>query len=98
MSEQAFDKGAMELLAYMLTSARGLVDEPASYGPFRLVDGVSRLCDLLIAKGHPESVFLKKLKDKIDDRKFVLMTDAGAFVSLMDETVIDITKALMKKI
>ncbi len=98
MSEQAFDSGAMELLAYMLTSARGLVDEPATYGPFRLVDGVSRLCDLLIAKGHPEAVFLQNLKNKIDERKFVLMTDAEAFVALMDEIVIDITKALMKKV
>ncbi len=97
MSEQEFDSGAMELMAYMLTSARGLVDEPATYGPFRLVDGASRLCELLIAKGHPDKAFLEGLKAKIDERKFVLMTDADAFVALVDETVIDVTRALMKK-
>ena len=97
MSENEFDSGVVELLAYMLTSARGLMDEPAVYGPFRLVDGVSRLCDLLIARGHPDTAFLEELKTKIDERKFVLMTDVGAFVSLMDETIIDVTRMLMKK-
>jgi len=96
MSTKEFDSGVIELMAYMLTSARGLMDEPATYGPFRLVDGVSRLCDLLIAQGHPKKAFLEELKAKIDERKFVLMTDVGAFVALMDETIIDVTRALMK--
>ncbi len=40
-------KKLFELIGYMLSSARGLVDEQNMYGPFRHVEGVSRLCSIL---------------------------------------------------
>ena len=39
------------LLCYMGSSARGLLDEPISYGPFRLIDGISRLIGILEEEG-----------------------------------------------
>lgn len=97
MNKAPYEGAVVELAAYMLTSARGLVDEPASYGPFRLLDGASRLFEILIDSGHPQSAGLKALKDKIDERKFVLMTDEAAFVALLDETVLDVTRLLAKQ-
>ena len=95
MDKKAFDKSSIELLAFMLTSARNLMDEPALYGPFRLVDGVSRFCELLSDSGHADSKFLLELKEKIDEEKFSVMSDVDSFVALMDETVLDITHLLM---
>jgi len=77
-----------ELIGYMLTSARGLIDEPQLYGPFRLMDGVSRLCGYLTEESTEYGDFFDHLKNTIDEKKFVLMTDEEAFVHLLDETVL----------
>jgi uncharacterized protein DUF6092 len=95
MEKSVPERETIELIAYMLTSARNLMDEPALYGPFRLMDGVSRLCDLLADTGHTDAEFLSTLKKKIDEGKFSVMTDVDSFVALMDETVLDITHLLM---
>ena len=96
MEKSSFNQGTIELIAFMLTSARNLMDEPALYGPFRLLDGVSRLCDLLTESGHTDAEFLSKLKEKIDEGKYSVMTDVDSFTALMDEVVLDITHLLMK--
>lgn len=95
MERKPFDRDSIELIAYMLTSARNLTDEPALYGPFRLLEGVSRLCDLLLEAGHSDKAFLTGLKEKIDNGKFSVMTDVESFTTLMDEVVLDITRLLI---
>ena len=97
MPENTVNTQLLELLAYMLTSARGLMDEPASYGPFRLIDGASRLCKTLADNGYEHSDFLKNLQHKIDERKFSVMNDADDFKALADEAVHELTLHLIKK-
>jgi len=92
MSEQTLQEGLFDLIGYMLTSARGLIDEPRMYGPFRLVDGVSRLCALLEQGETPNREFFTVLREKIDGGKFSVMTDEKAFVGLLDELVLEYTK------
>jgi hypothetical protein len=94
MDSQELQKGLFELIGYMLTSARGLVNEPPLYGPFRLVDGVSRLCSLLETEGGEYRAFYLQLKEKIDEKKFLVMTDEDAFIRMIDEAVLDYTKRL----
>lgn len=36
-----------ELLVYLITSARALPEEPASYGSIRLTEAASRLCRII---------------------------------------------------
>jgi hypothetical protein len=84
----------MELIGYMVTSARGLVDEPKSYGPFRLIEGASRLCELLSKEDGTDGQFLDELKQTIDETKFVLMTDMDAFVAMLDRATLVYTKKL----
>ncbi len=38
---------AVKLLCFMISSARGLLDEPKLYGPRRLVDAAEKLLELL---------------------------------------------------
>jgi hypothetical protein len=88
MSEQTLLEGLFDLIGYMLTSARGLVDEPRLYGPFRLVDGVSKLCTLFEHEDIPRKNFYTKLRKIIDEGKFSVMTDEKAFIGLLDELVL----------
>jgi len=37
-----------ELLVYLITSARALPEEPASYGSIRLTEAASRLCQIMV--------------------------------------------------
>jgi len=92
MSEHTLQAGLFDLIGYMLTSARGLVDEPRLYGPFRLVDGVSRLCTLLEQEASPHRDFFAGLREKIDEGKFSVMTDEKAFIALLDDAVLEYTK------
>jgi len=93
MAKNELNRSLFELLGYMLTSARGLIDEPPLYGPFRLIDGVSRLCGFLEdVAGYGD--FYSSLKEKIDERKFLVMTNTDEFVKLLDEAVLDYTKMM----
>lgn len=92
MSEQRLSDDLFDLIGFMLTSARGLVDEPRLYGPFRLVDGVSRLCALLEREDIARKTVYTSLREKIEAGKFSVMTDEKAFVELLDELVLMYTK------
>ena len=87
-------RGLFELTGYMLTSARGLIEEPQLYGPFRLLDGVSRLCGILEKEDSGYGDFFSELKAKIDEKKYTLMTDEDAFIRLMDDAVISFTRKM----
>jgi hypothetical protein len=96
MSDREIFRGLFELIGYMLTSARGLVNEPPIYGPFRLVDGVSRLCTLLENETSQYKDFFSMIKKKIDEKKFTVITDEATFIGMIDEVVLDYTKRLKK--
>lgn len=83
----------LKLFGYMVTSARGLVDEPKLYGPFRMLDCVSRFITLLDYEGLADD-FLKKERAKIDDIKDLLMRDERKFVESLDQVTIDLATAL----
>ena len=77
-----------QLLCYMGSSARGLLDEPASYGPSRLIDGVSRLIGILEEEEGIIEEELSRIKRLIDQGKFLAKTDQDQFRNLLDEVVI----------
>ena len=83
----------LKLFCYMVTSARGCIDEPKLYGPFRLVDCVERLISLLEGKGLADD-FLKREREKIAQEKYLLMGDEEGFVKFLDELVMDFTRKL----
>lgn len=97
MSNSELFRGLFDLIGYMLTSARGLVDEPGLYGPFRLIDGASRLCDLLIQEDDENREFYVAMKSKIDEKKFTVISDTQSFINLMDDVVIDFTRKLKER-
>ncbi|MDH5695374.1 MAG: DUF6092 family protein [Dehalococcoidia bacterium] len=93
IEEEKFRYDLLKLFCYIITSARGCLDEPKLYGPFRLVDSVERLITLLDSEGLADD-FLKKERAKIEKNKYLVMQDEKGFTKFLDELVIDFTKKL----
>ena len=74
------DEAAFRLATFLVTAARDLVDEPAIYGPFRMVDAVDRLM-----AGVFDDDFLRDLKPMLEREKQKVMSDRNAFVAWLDE-------------
>jgi hypothetical protein len=55
------------LITYLITSARGLLDEPAEYGIYRLLDTTGRLLEILEANQLMDDPFLQDLKNRISE-------------------------------
>jgi hypothetical protein len=69
-----------EHAVYLVASARDCLDEPLIYGPFRMIEGVSRLID-----AFPDDEFLARQKEVIDREKYEVMGDRDRFASWLDE-------------
>ena len=83
------------LIAYMISSARGLYDEPPDYGSFRLLDAAGRLLEILDTSGELDP-FLKNLKEEIDAEREGSMDDARQRQNL-ERWVIGIAQELRRR-
>ena len=73
------DDRAFRLATFLVTAARDVVDEPAIYGPFRMVDAVDRLM-----AGVFDDDFLAAMKAELETEKLKVMTDRDGFVAWLD--------------
>lgn len=69
-----------ELALYLVASARDCLDEPLIYGPFRMIEGVSKL----LARAGGDA-FLERAKATIDDEKYNVMGGREEFAAWLDE-------------
>jgi hypothetical protein len=83
------DKEIIKLFIYMVTSARGCVDEPKIYGPFRLIDSMGRLYSMLKENNLLGNEEVSKIIEKIDEKKYSCMTDEKEFVTMLDDVIDD---------
>ena len=86
MNENDFIK----LFTYIVTSARGCIDQPKIYGSFRLVDTASKLFYVLKSNNAISNDKISKIIDKIDEKKYSCMTDEEEFVNMIDEVINDL--------
>jgi len=92
------DDYLLELVAFLATSARGCIDEPPLYGPFRLIDALSRLIDLpKYVTCLKDDDFLHKIKAEIEEKKYSVMFDTEEFQGMLDSIVLQITKELRRR-
>ena len=87
MDKTKFGAQMFELVSYMSVSARNLLEEPARYGPFRLVDAASRLVDILKEHGL-ENEALLRVQAKIDAGKYDAMGTEAAFEQFLESVVL----------
>lgn len=87
-----------EVLAFLFSSAHLLVDEPHLYGTFRLVDAASRLMGFALESGLLEDEqFLRELKEDVDKRKFLLMTDEETYFQLLEDATRNMAKEMKRR-
>jgi len=87
-----------EVAVFLATSARGCIDEPPLYGPFRLLDALSKLAVFPeYARGLDPDTFLKEIKAIVDEKKFLVMYDVDGFKRAIDEIVEKFAKELQKR-
>jgi len=86
----------LKLFCYMITSARGCIDEPKAYGPLRLLDSVERIITLLDNQGLADD-FLKEKRAEIAISKFLSSRDKESFIGFMDKLVIDFARKLKRE-
>ena len=92
------DDYLLELVAFLATSARGCIDEPPIYGPFRLIDALSRLTDLpKYATCLKDDAFLHEIKAEIEEKKCSLIFDTEEFQDMLDSVVLQVTKELKRR-
>ncbi len=78
---------AMQLIAYLTSSAEISLQEPVHYGTLRLVDATSRLIGFMLENGEPDANgFLQSLKDEIDTKKLWAMWDQPAYFQFLRDT------------
>lgn len=83
------------LVSYMITSARGLYDEPDNYGIFRLIDSAGRLLAIMESAGMSD-VFINALRQQVDEERESSMDDESQKRNL-DMMVLKIAKELQNR-
>ncbi|GAP40131.1 DUF6092 family protein [Flexilinea flocculi] len=83
------------LVSYVITSARGLYDEPDNYGIFRLIDSAGRLLAIMESAGMSDD-FIASLREQIDEERESSMDD-DAQKRHLDAMVLKIARELQKR-
>ncbi|NPV86655.1 MAG: hypothetical protein HPY45_11685 [Anaerolineae bacterium] len=84
------------LIAYMLSSARGLYDEPADYAVFRLLDATGRLLEIMETNGLTDE-YLSMLKQQVDEEREGSMDEARQRQRL-DHIVLEMASEMEKRL
>ncbi len=85
-----------ELICYMVTSARNLIQENKLYGPLRLVDAVSRLVDVL-EKLDLKSPRLEVIQVRIKDGEDTVMESEEKFTAFLENLVMDLVPLMQDR-
>ena len=87
---------AIELLALLITSARTQMDEPAHYGPLRLLTATERLSAMIVERSSDKSTaFLREAIDKIPDMH-MNMSDVEGYTASLDELCREVAMCLLR--
>ena len=93
MEIEELKKELFAYLTFLAISARNCVEEPKLYGPLRLIDGASRLIEIM-EKAGVEDPFYHEIKKKIDRDKFTVMSDRNQFIKFLDDLTKDFSEKL----
>lgn len=92
------DDYLFEIAVFLATSALNCMDEPHLYGPFRLLDALSKIIDLpKYAPCLKEDPFLQRIKAIVDEKKFLVMYDVEEFRRAINEVVKMLAKELKRR-
>lgn len=83
--------GFHEIVGVLVASACGLLDEPPSYGPLRLIDSASRLIALLEEHGL-SSQRLTEVREKIEEGKTICIGPPNEWRQFLESLLMSIVE------
>jgi len=95
MDREQLKGSFFELLTFLTVSARNCVEEPKLYGPFRLIDGASKLIEILEGEALADE-FLLKLRKKIEEEKYSVMSNKNGFIKFLNDLTLSFADELKK--
>jgi hypothetical protein len=94
--ENILEDEHFQLLAFLLTSARGCIDEPPIYGPLRLIDAADKLISIIVKKYGRQLTELQEIRRKIEKARNLVLTNEEEFTKTLDELVRSLSKIIKK--
>jgi len=92
------DDFLFEYSMFLITAARGTLDEPHTYGALRLIDGITRLTE--VYSRSPEikpDKFLLKIRQEIQTSLDRAMTSQERLTKFMDELIVKFTDEMKRR-
>lgn len=84
-----------ELGLFLVASAEGLFQEPQEYGPLRLLQGVTRIAQLL--EGRVSHPFFETKAQEIDQNIESVMEDVDTFRRFASSLVLDFSRHMVQE-
>ena len=88
---------AVELLALFISSARLLMDEPAHYGPLRLLTATERLSAMMLERASAETRPLLELAIERIPQLHMQMSDVAAYTDGLEELCAAVGDCLVRR-
>ena len=80
------EDGLYEALSFLVSSAHLCVDEPKTYGTFRLIDAACRLIGLALESGGlVDDQFLREFKEDAYKGKLLMMRDEEGYFQFLED-------------
>ncbi len=97
-SSSDFDKEIFDIVVFALSAARISADEPPLYGALRLIDLSSKIIKLQeIVEGERADKFLQRIRQIIEEKKYIVMASEEEFVKVLDQLVSECAKEMKNR-
>lgn len=93
LSETELQSGVLEILCYLLASARGVIYEPRLYAPYRLAEGARRLILLMDQAGVARPDW-REIAEEIERNVMLAISDEERCKQILDGLVLKLTAQL----
>lgn len=91
---EEFKEDVYDMLGLTVSAAKALPFSPASYGPFRTIDQLSRWLTIF-EKYNLADEFMKEVRDYIEENKSLHSKGEKEFNVFLNELVIKVTEGIL---
>ena len=87
-----------EVIAFLVTAARLLLEEPIDYGPARLLTAAQRLCAFAAPRSEVSRSFFSRLAEEIVPRVSSRNSDRDGFRAFLEESCRSIGREAARRV
>jgi hypothetical protein len=86
-----------ELATYLVGSARDCLEEPAIYGPLRMIVGVQKIIEIGRSEPSLRDEFLESKYEALGGEVLAVMSDRASFSNALDELLLAFADEMKKR-